>query len=63
MEGISMNEKPKILIIEDDADLVAALKKMLESKGYVITIANDPDEGNGKLRQENPDLIILDVWR
>ena len=61
MEGKSMNEKPKILIIEDDADLIAALKKMLESKGYDITIANDPDEGNGKLREENPDLIILDV--
>jgi DNA-binding response OmpR family regulator len=56
-----MNEKPKILIIEDDVDLVAAMKKMLENKGYNIIVAYDPDSGNEKLRQEMPDLIILDV--
>lgn len=56
-----MNEKPKILIIEDDADLVAAMKKMLENKGHNVVVAYDPDEGNEKLRQGRPDLIILDV--
>ena len=56
-----MNEKPKILIIEDDADLVAAMKKMLESKGHDVGVAYDPEEGNEKLRQNRPDLIILDV--
>jgi len=56
-----MNENPSILIIEDDADLVAAMKRILESKGYKAVIAYDPDEGNEKLKQEIPDLIILDV--
>jgi two-component system, OmpR family, alkaline phosphatase synthesis response regulator PhoP len=56
-----MNEKPKILIIEDDVDLVAAMGKMLESKGYNAIVAYDPEEGNEKLKQERPDLIILDV--
>ncbi len=56
-----MNEKPKILIIEDDIDLVAAMKIMLENKGYNIIVAYDPEEGNEKLSQERPDLIILDV--
>ena len=56
-----MDEKPKILIIEDDADLVAAMKKMLENKGHNVTVAYDPEEGNEKLRLERPDLIILDV--
>jgi len=56
-----MNENPKILIIEDDTDLVAAMKKILESKGYNTTVAYDPEEGNTMLRQERPDLIILDV--
>ena len=56
-----MNEKSKILIIEDDADLVAAMKKMLENKGHNVVVAYDPEEGNEKLRQERPDLIILDV--
>ena len=56
-----MNEKPRILIIEDDVDLVAAMGKMLESKGYKVIVAYDPEEGNVKLKQERPDLIILDV--
>jgi DNA-binding response OmpR family regulator len=56
-----MNEKPTILIIEDDVDLVAAMGKMLESKGYNVIIAYDPEEGNEKLKHERPDLIILDV--
>ena len=56
-----MNEKSRILIIEDDMDLVAAIKKMLETKGYSVTAAYDPDEGYEKMKNDTPDLIILDV--
>ncbi|MCJ7820556.1 MAG: response regulator [Bacteroidales bacterium] len=56
-----MNEKSKILIIEDDTDLVAALKILLETKDYQVITAYDPEEGSKKLSQERPDLIILDV--
>jgi len=56
-----MNEKSKILVIEDDNDLVAAITKILEIKGYSTVSAYDPDEGWEKLKQERPDLIILDV--
>ena len=56
-----MNEKSKILIIEDDADLVAAITKILEIKGYIAKSAYDPEEGWEKLKHEKPDLIILDV--
>ena len=56
-----MNEKSKILIIEDDTDLVAAIKKMLEQKGYSVVTAFDPEQGDEIMRAENPDMIILDV--
>jgi DNA-binding response OmpR family regulator len=56
-----MNEKPKILLIEDDIDLVESIKKLLETKGYDARIAYDPEEGTLKLNQDKPDLIILDV--
>jgi DNA-binding response OmpR family regulator len=56
-----MNEKPKILIIEDDTDLVAAIKIMLENKGYNAMVAYDPEVANETLMREKPDLIILDV--
>ena len=56
-----MNDKPKILIIEDDTDLVAAIKMLLEKKNYNVIAAYDPEEGNETLKREMPDLIILDV--
>lgn len=56
-----MNEMPNILIIEDDTDLVAAMKHILESKGFKVLVAYDPEEGKEKLYEEEPDLIILDV--
>ena len=56
-----MKEKQKILIIEDDTDLVAAIAKILENKGYNTTCAYDTEEGMAKLTQVKPDLIILDV--
>ncbi|OFY68134.1 MAG: hypothetical protein A2V64_07845 [Bacteroidetes bacterium RBG_13_43_22] len=56
-----MNEKQKILIIEDDTDLIAAIAKILENKGYNAVCAYDPEEGFEKLKKDKPDLIILDV--
>ena len=56
-----MNEKSKILVVEDDNDLVAAITKILENKGYAPSSAYDPEEGWDKLKQDKPDLIILDV--
>ncbi|MBI3752749.1 MAG: response regulator [Deltaproteobacteria bacterium] len=52
---------PKILIIDDDADIVEAIKIVLESKGYKVISANEGDAGYKKAETERPDLIILDV--
>jgi DNA-binding response OmpR family regulator len=56
-----MNQQEKILIIEDDADLVAAMVKLLENRNYSVNFAYDPSEGLDKMNREKPDLIILDV--
>ena len=56
-----MSQKSKILVIEDDVDLVAAISKMLEMKGYEVISAYDPEEGWDKLNALKPELIILDV--
>jgi len=58
---MSRKDDPKILIIEDDTDLVEAMKMMLRNRGYNIATAYDPKEGWKKLGSEKPDLIILDV--
>ena len=52
---------PKILVIEDDADMVTALRMPLEATGYEVVAAATGEEGLQKVKEEGPDLIILDV--
>ena len=52
---------PRILIIDDDADIVEAMRVVLEKRGYQVIIAVDGNEGLDKARAEKPDAIILDV--
>ncbi len=56
-----MAEKSKILIIEDDPDLIETAKIILENEGYIVVAAFDTEDGMRKVEQEVPDLIILDV--
>ena len=51
----------KILIIDDDIDLVEALRITLENSGYEVIDAQDGEKGLEKVKTENPDLVILDV--
>jgi CheY-like chemotaxis protein len=51
----------KILIIDDDPDIVEAMKIVLESKNYEVAIAKSGEDGLKRTRQSKPDLIILDV--
>lgn len=56
-----MEEKTKILLVDDDRDFVEATMLVLESKSYEVVTAYDGDEGLAKARQEKPNLIILDI--
>ena len=56
-----MSTQRKILIIEDDKDLVATLKIVLQSRGFEVVAAYDAPAGVAKTEGERPDLIVLDV--
>ncbi|RKX95538.1 MAG: response regulator [Spirochaetes bacterium] len=51
----------KVLIIDDDVDMVEAEKMVLENNGYTVSTAYDGEEGYKKILEVNPDIIILDV--
>ena len=51
----------KILIIDDDPDIVEAMKVVLEGRNYLIESAKNGEEGLKKAKSCRPDLIILDV--
>jgi two-component system alkaline phosphatase synthesis response regulator PhoP len=58
-EGVQMPKK--ILIVDDDPDLVEAVTMILESKNYDVAAAYGGIEGLQKAKTEKPDLIVLDV--
>jgi CheY-like chemotaxis protein len=56
-----MSDSPRILVVDDDRDLVAVLRLLLEREGYRVSDAPGLAEGLAKVEAERPDLILLDV--
>ncbi|QDU28254.1 Alkaline phosphatase synthesis transcriptional regulatory protein PhoP [Anatilimnocola aggregata] len=51
----------RILLVDDDAEIIDAMRYALESKGYQILVARDGNQGLAMAEVEHPDLIILDM--
>ena len=54
-------EQKKILVVDDEPNMVAAVESILKGKLYNVVTASDGEEGLRKVAEEKPDLIILDV--
>jgi len=50
-----------ILIVDDDPDMVEAMRMTLEANGYRVSHAASGQDGLKQVKQLNPDLIVLDV--
>ncbi len=53
--------KPKILIVDDDEDIIRLYESALSARGYRVITAADGEKGLILAESERPDLIILDV--
>ncbi len=51
----------RILAVDDDPDIIIFVQTVLEENGYIPLIARNGETGLSIARDENPDLIILDV--
>ena len=59
-----MNDSPhpkKILIIDDEPDVVSYLEMLLHDSGIETVSASNGDEGMQRIREDKPDLVTLDV--
>ena len=56
-----MADHPKVLVIDDDPDVLLTTRMFLESRDFDIVTAEGPDEGMRLLEQEKPDAVILDI--
>ena len=51
----------KILIVDDDFEIIEAVRYALEGAGFEVVIARDGNQGLALAERENPDLMILDM--
>jgi len=51
----------RILLVDDDAEIIESMRITLEAKGYQVLIARDGNQGLALAEKENPDLLILDM--
>lgn len=51
----------KILIADDEPNIVISLEFLMKREGYEVSIANDGDEAVERVRRDMPDLVLLDV--
>jgi DNA-binding response OmpR family regulator len=51
----------KILVVDDETELLKALSIRLKTSGYEVITASDGQEGLEKAKSLNPDLIVLDI--
>ncbi len=60
-EPSNVPEQRRILIVDDEPDLVNAVRLYLEMEGYLVFSAIDGEEALEKVREKLPDLVVLDV--
>ena len=51
----------RILLADDDPDVIEVVSMLLEDEGYEIITAKDGEEALARIEGENPDLVILDL--
>jgi len=51
----------KLLLVDDEMDIIDILKPRLAKEGYEVAVAFDGEEALKKVEEENPDIILLDL--
>lgn len=56
-----MNARKRILVVDDDPEIVESMRTVLEARGYQVMAARDGNQGLMLAERELPDLLILDM--
>ena len=54
--------KVKILVIDDEKPISDALSASLQDEGYLVQVANNGEAGLEKIREFQPEIVLLDIW-
>jgi len=56
-----MKDKPRVLVVDDEENILRLMEAMLPPLGYEVAVARDGDEALRKVGEIQPDVILLDV--
>ena len=54
-------DRKRILLVDDDREIIESMRIALEAAGYEILVARDGNQGLALAEREDPDLVILDM--
>ena len=54
-------DRKRILLVDDDSEIIESMRFTLEAKGYQVLVARDGNQGLAMAEREVPDLVILDM--
>ena len=54
--------KQHILVIDDEPDIRETVRDILEDEGYLVSVAENAEDGRRQLRERLPDLVLLGIW-
>jgi DNA-binding response OmpR family regulator len=57
----SDEKRPRVLLVDDDHEIVESVRYALESSGYDVLVARDGNQGLAMAEREDPDLVVLDM--
>ena len=60
-EQQTTNDRKRILLVDDDTEIVETIRTALEANGYQILVARDGNQGLAMVERDDPDLVILDM--
>lgn len=55
------SRNPRILIVDDDPEIIETLSYAMEGKGFEVLVARDGNQGLAMAEKSSPDLVILDM--
>ena len=56
-----MADKKEVMVVDDEKDIRDTVKNILESEDYKVILAEDGDDALKKLKDNKPDLILMDI--
>ena len=54
-------QRQRVLVVDDDGEIVDALRYALQTRGFDVLVARDGNQGLALAEKEDPDLVILDM--